>query len=662
MLGKDAIAELERLCESSAGKMPSAIIIDGHTDDVGTDPYNRDLSHRRAEAVRAQFATTCPALSDARIEWKGESKPLADNSGENGRAENRRVEVILSFASDRAVGSYATTGSVVSQQPVLYKHPKVEQLLPVADKQREMHHAEAARPVDFTANDGTRVRIAANALVNEDGTPVSGPVDISYRSFNEPYEIIASGIPMHVETATGTEHMETAGMYEVYATQNGRPVHLKAGERINLDRPEGETPDEGFTGWKLDEATGTWAAGGDITRPTSVMVPVMLPSKTAATKATNTYWNEMRRLQNAERPDTTLFDARRASSDYCHLTPCDTTTPAKVGWVQRRDRYNDVAGVPSITIVGYKGMYEPDNILFTVNIDNDGQYPEWRRLPYDAAWGYIGKHSKQMFKRLYGKHHSYQDIDLVMDADNEEGTLRLKENGEWLELRVSAALNRNTAGRSARWESAVAGYAKALAKHRVNFDRDITRKNKRYVREHVNEHLQAWRKAIPEMNPEEKAIASENWKKYALPRKPQPLFWQGMDPEVNTALAQVRTTFGLDDFGIYNIDRIMHMCNKQEVIASTADDAGKPFPWVMAYAVLKNEPSVITYWGDGRGDADNMLVSPGKMKSLFLVDAEGNVATAPTAPLNSGEPRATLAVIRLDKAADLETLRATASK
>lgn len=662
-LAPPGISELDALCGRIGTRVPASVIISGHTDDVGTKDYNRDLSHRRAAAVRAWFAATCPALSDARIEWKGESAPLADNGKEPGRAENRRVEIILSFPTGSAMlAGPPSAPSPCPDQDLLYAHPKVEQLFPVADKRREMHRADAARPVDFTASDGTRVRIAANALVDGNGDPVSGPVDISYRSFVEPYEIIASGIPMHVRTPEGTEHMETAGMYEIYAAQDGRPVHLKAGERINLDRPQGGTPDEDFTGWKLDEATGTWSAGGEIVRPASFVISSTQPINTAATKATNTYWNEMRRLQNEKRPDTTLFDARRASGDYCHLTPCDTTTPGKVGWMQRRDRYTDVAGVPSITVVGYKGLYEPDNILFTVGIDGDGQFPEWRRLPYDAAWGYIGPHSRQMFKRLYGKRHAYQDIDLVMDEDHEEGTLRLKENGEWLELRVSAALNRNTPGRRARWESALEGYAKALAKHRRNFDRDITRKHKRYLREHVNEHLQAWRKAVPDMNAEEKAIASADWKEYALPRKPRPVSWEGLDPKVEAALSQVRTTFNLDDFGIYNIDRILHMCNKQEVIASTTDTDGKPFPWVIAYAVLKNEPSVITYWGLGRGEADNMLVSPGKMASLFLVDGDGNVATAPTGPLNTGDGRAALRVSRLDKNAGIEEVRATAAR
>lgn len=77
-------------------KYPSIRIgISGHTDDVGTDTDNLDLSARRAQAVHAHLlAQGIPA---AQIEWKafGETRPVADNSSEEGRQRNRRVECVV---------------------------------------------------------------------------------------------------------------------------------------------------------------------------------------------------------------------------------------------------------------------------------------------------------------------------------------------------------------------------------------------------------------------------------------------------------------------------------------------------------------------------------------------------------------------------------------
>lgn len=69
--------------------------ISGHTDDVGTDVDNFDLSTRRAQAVYAHLlAKGIPA---AQVEWKafGETRPIADNSTEEGRQRNRRVECVV---------------------------------------------------------------------------------------------------------------------------------------------------------------------------------------------------------------------------------------------------------------------------------------------------------------------------------------------------------------------------------------------------------------------------------------------------------------------------------------------------------------------------------------------------------------------------------------
>ena len=661
-LDASAIRTLDRMCGSVRDKTPVAIIISGHTDNVGSDDYNRSLSVQRANAVRAQLLTACPSLSAARIDCKGEADPLADNAEEQGRAQNRRVEITVIMPADKSTPESATDEAVPHcDQATLYMHPKVTRLLPAADKPREMHRADASKPVDFTASDGTRVRIAANALVDGSGKAVTGAVDISYRSFSEPYEIIASGIPMHVATPDGAGHMETAGMYELYASQNGSPVLLKQGERIALERPETGAVDSSYTGWQLDTGTGAWAAGGTITRPASIVLTSTQTVNPLTTKAVAKYWREIERLAGQERPDTTLFDVRRASGEYCRLTMCDTSAPGKAGWRAKRDRYEE-GGVPRIQVIGHKGIYDPDHLAFTISIEQDRAFPEWRRLPHDAVWQYDGPHKRDVFKRLYGKRHVYQDIDLVMEPDGTKGILRLKENGEWLELPVDASMNRSTGANALRWDRALRNYEKALAKHRTGFDRTITHKHKRYVREHVNEHLMAWKQAKPDMNEEEAAIRSEGWRDYAVPRRPRPLVWRAMNKETEAALSNVRTTFGLDGFGIYNIDRIMKMAQQQSVIAATMDEEGKPFPWVAAYAVLNTERSVITYWGDGRGEADNMLVSPGKMKSLFLVDEAGNVATASTGPLNTGEPRAVLTVKRLDQSTDLETLRTVASK
>ena len=71
------------------------IVVEGHTDSKGTEAYNGQLSLARAEAVRAYLETRGVDPSRIRAEGFGEASPVATNRTVEGRANNRRVEIVL---------------------------------------------------------------------------------------------------------------------------------------------------------------------------------------------------------------------------------------------------------------------------------------------------------------------------------------------------------------------------------------------------------------------------------------------------------------------------------------------------------------------------------------------------------------------------------------
>ena len=71
------------------------ISIYGHTDDVGEERYNQVLSQRRAQSVADYLVKGGVAAKRIVIIGYGESRPLADNASEEGRARNRRIELLL---------------------------------------------------------------------------------------------------------------------------------------------------------------------------------------------------------------------------------------------------------------------------------------------------------------------------------------------------------------------------------------------------------------------------------------------------------------------------------------------------------------------------------------------------------------------------------------
>ena len=67
----------------------------GHTDNVGAESYNQDLSARRAAAVSGILIRSGVSSSRIRAYGRGERDPIATNLSAEGRAQNRRVEIII---------------------------------------------------------------------------------------------------------------------------------------------------------------------------------------------------------------------------------------------------------------------------------------------------------------------------------------------------------------------------------------------------------------------------------------------------------------------------------------------------------------------------------------------------------------------------------------
>ena len=94
-----ARANLDNLAESIREYPNTELLIVGHTDSIGSDAYNQDLSQRRARSAAAYL--TRQGVNAQRIETagRGETEPVADNATNSGRSQNRRVEIAI-FASE----------------------------------------------------------------------------------------------------------------------------------------------------------------------------------------------------------------------------------------------------------------------------------------------------------------------------------------------------------------------------------------------------------------------------------------------------------------------------------------------------------------------------------------------------------------------------------
>jgi outer membrane protein OmpA-like peptidoglycan-associated protein len=73
----------------------TALLVTGHTDSSGADSYNQQLSEKRADSVASYLLSKDVSSNRVRAVGYGETQPIASNSTAAGRAENRRVELLI---------------------------------------------------------------------------------------------------------------------------------------------------------------------------------------------------------------------------------------------------------------------------------------------------------------------------------------------------------------------------------------------------------------------------------------------------------------------------------------------------------------------------------------------------------------------------------------
>ena len=190
---------------------PSAFSVKlyGHSDNSGTPKGNLAISKKRANSVAKALANSGFNPQSIEVIPLGDTKPLNQNSTEEGKAKNRRVECRLfpNSQKPKSIGGYTLKPNIF-----------------------QVSNAKG----DTLFSKTTIIKIPPNAFVYKNGMPVKGNVQVEYTSYDSPIDFIFAEAPMRLIKNGEVVYFDSKGMFKIDAKQEGEQLKLKPGTKIDV--------------------------------------------------------------------------------------------------------------------------------------------------------------------------------------------------------------------------------------------------------------------------------------------------------------------------------------------------------------------------------------------------------------------------------------------
>ncbi len=185
------------------------IEIQGHTDNIGTTQYNKELSYKRAQSIKEYISNYTSDTADIKVKWFGESNPALENTSESGREINRRVIVnITTFQWETAK----------------------EMLEDIAPKP-EVFYINSESATEIESISGIKLHIPKDAF---EGSNISnGDIKLILTSAINKEDWLVHGL----STISEEGLLESGGMFKIEAYQGTNSLSLKEGKQINVEVP-----------------------------------------------------------------------------------------------------------------------------------------------------------------------------------------------------------------------------------------------------------------------------------------------------------------------------------------------------------------------------------------------------------------------------------------
>lgn len=231
------------------------IVLEGHTDNVGSDQYNQQLSEARVREIHSILVKNNIDTSRIVTHASGARFPIADNNTAAGRAKNRRVDILL-------------TTHVIDEKIVLQQTKRLnEKLSKLMSKRGVTHKIDPSKEQTIIAKQGTQIKVPAHAFDVPKGAKVLLKVTEAYRK--------SDMILQNLSTISNGRVLETGGMLKIEAFADGQPIQLRDGMALDIAVPTEQVEDsmQLFASEVNEDGSINWVQPQPLNRRTEYKAP-----------------------------------------------------------------------------------------------------------------------------------------------------------------------------------------------------------------------------------------------------------------------------------------------------------------------------------------------------------------------------------------------------
>jgi hypothetical protein len=264
-----------------------------------------------------------------------------------------------------------------------------------------------AKDTFLVSSTGSLIEIPKNVFTDSTGNPVQGKVNISYREFHHPAEIILSRIPMTYDSAGTRYHFESAGMFEIDAHQHGKKLRMAAGKSIVVKLASLDSNQTKFNQYYLANVNDKWQfMGKDATwnMPENPVNPVSVqnnksyvePKLMNPAKQQFKIYTNMSEFPELSRLNNLVFELSDREKNF---KPADADTY----WDDIGIERSDVFGEYKVTLIKGTETYQVLTKAVVSSFDSLSQINQYQGASVDNVYYGYGKSRTNLTKKLLGE-------------------------------------------------------------------------------------------------------------------------------------------------------------------------------------------------------------------------------------------------------------------